>query len=181
MTHPVRIPADVDREDRIVANLTARQVLILALTGIAVYLGWAATRSLVPLPVFALLAVPVAAGAGVLVLGQRDGLSLDRMLVAAIRQRTSPRHRINAPEGVLPPPSWLATRATSSSRDLSPSRPRTSWRATTPANSPHSSRRSVGHRHSQPAQYHGSPPARGRPDHRLHHHAPQRRARCTLG
>ncbi|WP_268761352.1 hypothetical protein, partial [Frankia sp. AvcI1] len=24
MTHPVHIPADVDREDRIVANLTAR-------------------------------------------------------------------------------------------------------------------------------------------------------------
>ncbi|ABW11977.1 hypothetical protein Franean1_2547 [Parafrankia sp. EAN1pec] len=115
MTHPVRIPADVDREDRIVANLTARQVLILALTGIAFYLAWAATRSLVPLPVFALLTAPVAAVAAILVLGQRDGLSLDRLLVAAIRQRTSPRHRINAPEGVIPPPSWLAARATSGS------------------------------------------------------------------
>lgn len=120
MTHPVHIPADVDREDRIVAGLTARQVLILALTGLALYVAWAATRSLLPLPLFALLAVPVAAVAGVLVLGQRDGLSLDRLLVAAIRQRTSPRHRINAPEGVLPPPSWLATRATSSSRDRRP-------------------------------------------------------------
>ncbi|WP_162246944.1 PrgI family protein, partial [Frankia sp. AvcI1] len=67
MTHPVHIPADVDREDRIVANLTARQVLILALTAIVLYLAWAATRSLVPLLVFAVLAVPVAAGAGVLV------------------------------------------------------------------------------------------------------------------
>ncbi|MEX5713223.1 PrgI family protein, partial [Parafrankia sp. FMc6] len=111
--HPVRIPADVDREDRIVANLTARQVLVLTLTGIVLYLAWAATRALLPLPVFALLAVPVAVGAGVLVLGQRDGLSLDRLLVAAIRQRTSPRHRINAPEGVVAPPSWLAARATS--------------------------------------------------------------------
>ncbi|ABW12169.1 hypothetical protein Franean1_2743 [Parafrankia sp. EAN1pec] len=115
MTHPVRIPADVDREDRIVANLTARQVLILTLTGTVLYLGWAATRALLPLPlpVFAVLAVPVAVGAGVLVLGQHDGLSLDRLLVAAIRQRTSPRHRINAPEGVIAPPSWLAARATS--------------------------------------------------------------------
>jgi len=95
-----------------VANLTARQVLILALTAIVLYAGWAATRSLLPLPVFALLAVPVAAVAGVLVLGQRDGLSLDRMLVAAIRQRTSPRHQISAPEGVMAPPPWLATRAT---------------------------------------------------------------------
>ncbi|ONH52936.1 hypothetical protein CcI49_32950 [Frankia sp. CcI49] len=112
MTHPVVIPADVDREDRIVANLTARQVLILTLTGIVLYLAWAATRALLPLPVFALLAAPVAMGAGVLVLGQRDGLSLDRLLVAAVRQRTSPRHRINAPEGVIPPPPWLAARAT---------------------------------------------------------------------
>ncbi|CUU60715.1 PrgI family protein [Parafrankia irregularis] len=112
MTHPVVIPADVDREDRIVANLTARQVLILTLTGIVLYLAWAGTRALLPLPVFVLLAVPVAVGAGVLVLGQRDGLSLDRLLFAAVRQRTSPRHRINAPEGMIPPPSWLAARAT---------------------------------------------------------------------
>ncbi|KPM57002.1 hypothetical protein ACG83_04115 [Frankia sp. R43] len=117
MTHPVRIPADVDREDRIVAGLTARQVLILTLTGIVLYLGWAATRALLPLPVFALLAVPVAVLAGVLVLGQRDGLSLDRLLMAAIRQRTSPRHRINAPEGVVAPPAWLAARASGGSGD----------------------------------------------------------------
>lgn len=97
------------------AGLTARQVLILVLTGIVLYLGWAATRAVVPLPVFALVAVPVAAGAAGLVLGQRDGLSVDRLLVAAIRQRTSPRHRINAPEGVIPPPSWLAARTANSS------------------------------------------------------------------
>jgi len=99
------------------AGLTARQVLILALTAIVLYLGWAATRSLLPLPVFALLAVPVAAVAGVLVLGQRDGLSLDRLLMAVIRQRTSPRHRINAPEGVVAPPSWLAARASGGAGD----------------------------------------------------------------
>jgi hypothetical protein len=120
MTHPVRIPADVDREDHIVANLTARQVLILALTGIVLYLAWTATHTVLPLAVFALLAVPVAAVAGILVLGQRDGLSLDRLLVAAIRQRTSPRHRINAPEGVVPPPAWLAARAASTAGDRRP-------------------------------------------------------------
>ncbi|MCM3885827.1 PrgI family protein, partial [Frankia sp. R82] len=113
MTHPVYIPADVDREDRIVANLTARQVLILALTAAVLYLAWAATRTLLPLPVFGLGAVPIAAGAATLVLGQRDGLSLDRLLMAAVRQRTRPRHLINAPEGVAAPPAWLAARATS--------------------------------------------------------------------
>uniref|UniRef100_UPI001EF72B8A PrgI family protein n=1 Tax=Frankia sp. Cj3 TaxID=2880976 RepID=UPI001EF72B8A len=112
MTHPVRIPADVDREDRLIANLTARQVLILTLTAAGLYLAWTATHRLLPLPVFVLLAGPIAAVAGVVVLGQRDGLSLDRLLIAAIRQRTSPRQRINAPEGVVPPLAWLAARAT---------------------------------------------------------------------
>ncbi|WP_420497789.1 PrgI family protein, partial [Parafrankia soli] len=101
VTHPVLIPADVDREDRIMAGLTARQVLILTLTAIVLYLAWAATRTLLPLPVFAVLAVPVAAVAALVVLGQRDGLSLDRLLVAAVhrtcwwrgRPARRPRHR----------------------------------------------------------------------------------------
>jgi len=113
MTQPVRSPADVDRDDRLVVDLTARQVLILALTGIVLYLAWTLTHTLVPLAVFGLLAAPVAATAGVLVLGRRDGLTPDRLFAAALRQRTSPRHRINAPDGVIPPPAWLAARATS--------------------------------------------------------------------
>ncbi|MBL7487799.1 PrgI family protein [Frankia sp. AgB1.9] len=116
MTNPVRIPADVDREDRLLGSLTARQVLFLALTGIGLYLAFTATRAVLPLPLFALGAVPVAAGVGMLVLGQRDGLSLDRLLLAAIRQHTSPRRRIHAPEGVVTPPPWLAARATSTDR-----------------------------------------------------------------
>ncbi|KLL09867.1 PrgI family protein, partial [Protofrankia coriariae] len=111
MTHPVRIPADVDREDRLVASLTARQVLILALTAGGLYLTWTATHTRVPPPLFALAALPVAVTATVLALGQRDGLPLDRLLLAALRQRTSPHQRINAPEGVVPPPPWLAARA----------------------------------------------------------------------
>jgi hypothetical protein len=111
MTHPVRIPADVDREDRLVANLTARQILILAVTGIGLYLAWTAARAFVPLGVFAVAAAPVAVAAAVLALGRRDGLPLDRLLTAAVRQRTSPRHRIAAPEGIVPPPAWLAARA----------------------------------------------------------------------
>lgn len=116
MTNPVRIPADVDREDRLIANLTARQVLILTLTAAGLYLAWTLTRPLLALPVFALLALPVTVTACVLVLGHRDGLSLDQLLVAAVRQRTSPRQRINAPEGVIPPPRWLAARATPDDR-----------------------------------------------------------------
>ncbi|WP_328869606.1 PrgI family protein [Streptomyces sp. NBC_00287] len=111
MTQPVRIPADVDREDTVLANLTAHQLLILALTGITLYGLWSITRPLVPLPVFLILAVPVGAMAAFLALGKRDGVPLDRLLLAALRQRMTPRHQINAPEGTHPAPTWLAAQA----------------------------------------------------------------------
>ncbi|MBL7496187.1 PrgI family protein [Frankia sp. CNm7] len=112
MTHPVRIPADIDREDRLLGNLTARQLLILAAAGALLYLAWLLTASFVPLPLFALGAVPVVVTAAVLALGQRDGLSLDRLLLAAARQRDTPRRQVSAPEGITPPPAWLTDRAT---------------------------------------------------------------------
>lgn len=112
MTQPVRIPSDVDREDTVLANLTTRQLLILALTAAVLYGLWSATRTLVPLPVFATAALPVGAGAALLALGRRDGLSLDRLMLAALRQRLAPRRQVNAPEGLLPAPAWLARTAT---------------------------------------------------------------------
>jgi hypothetical protein len=83
---------------------------ILAVTGLVLYAVWAATRAFLPVPVFFALAVPVGASAAMLALGQRDGISLDRLLVAAVRQRLGPRHRVAAPEGVRPAPDWLTTR-----------------------------------------------------------------------
>jgi hypothetical protein len=58
------------------------------------------------------LAIPLGAGAAVLALGQRDGISLDRMLLAAIRQRMTPRHHLAAGEDTRPAPAWLAAAAT---------------------------------------------------------------------
>ena len=103
-TQPVRIPADVDRPDRLVAGLTGRQLIILVGTAMLLYLGWSATRTVLPLPVFLLVAVPVGSGAALLALGQRDGMSLDRLLLAAIGQHLQPRHRVAAPEGLRPAP-----------------------------------------------------------------------------
>ncbi|WP_436499527.1 PrgI family protein [Actinokineospora sp. HUAS TT18] len=111
MTSPVRIPADVDMADRVLLGLTARQLAILAITGLGLYAAWATTRAVVPIPVFLALAVPVGAAAAILALGQRDGISMDRLLVAAIRQRLAPCHRVAAPEGVRPAPAWLTTAA----------------------------------------------------------------------
>jgi hypothetical protein len=117
-SYAVRIPANVDMRDRVLGPLTARQLAILGVTGLVLYAAWAGTRAFLPIPVFLALAIPVASCAAILALGQRDGISMDRMLVAAIRQRVAPRHRVSAPEGVRPAPAWLTsqTAATSTGR-----------------------------------------------------------------
>ena len=79
VSRAVRIPADVDREDRIVAGLTARQVAIFAVAGLLLYAGYLATHALVPPAAYAALAVPAGVAVAVLALGSRDGMSLDRL------------------------------------------------------------------------------------------------------
>jgi hypothetical protein len=108
MSDSVRVPADVEREDRIIANLTARQVGLLALVGLVLYAAWSATRALLPLPVFLILAIPVAVGASLVVLGRRDGVSLDRLLLAALRHRMTPARQVANPPDAAPTPAWLA-------------------------------------------------------------------------
>jgi hypothetical protein len=117
VTDPVRIPADVDRDDRLLAGLTGRQLALLAAAGAVLYLVWLATRAVVPLPLFALGAVPAGTLAVAVVLGERDGVPLERLLTAAVRQRALPRRRVTAPEGVPGPPAWLAARATAEGDD----------------------------------------------------------------
>jgi hypothetical protein len=128
MTTPIRIPADVDLHDRVLGPLTARQLAILAGTALLLYCGWAATRTVVPIPVFATLAIPVGAAATFLALGQRDGISMDRLVLAAVRQRMTPRRQVAAPEGVRPAPDWL-TAHTADSHRPGANRPRKTTRA----------------------------------------------------
>lgn len=125
VSRAVRIPADVEREDRIVAGLTARQVAIFAVAGLLLYAGYLATHAVVPLAAYGALAVPVAVAVAVLALGSRDGMSLDRLALAAARQRLTPRSQVSAPEGITPAPGWLLSRATSDETPLG-TRPRRS-------------------------------------------------------
>ncbi len=118
MSRPVRIPADVDRPDRVLGPLTARQLTILGVTGLLLYALYGATRSFLPLPLFLLVAGPVGLAVTVVALGRRDGVPLDRLLVAAVRQRFTPRRQVSAPEGVGPVPAWLA--AESEEDDVAP-------------------------------------------------------------
>lgn len=105
-TQRVRIPADMDRPDRILAGLTTRQLAILAGAAATVWIAYSAVHRLVPLPLFGALAAPALVAALFLALGRRDGLSLDRYLMAAVRQLRSPHRLVPAPEGVAPAPPW---------------------------------------------------------------------------
>jgi hypothetical protein len=102
-----RIPADINYSDKIVFGLAARQVAILAGAGALLWVAFIATRAVVPLPVFAIVACPFGALSAVIALGRRDGLPLDRLLVAALRQSQAPRRMVIAPEGVAAPPEWV--------------------------------------------------------------------------
>ena len=102
-----RIPADIEREDRILAGLTARQVAILVAAGAVLWMVYMATRHLMALPVFAAIAFPFGAATAVLALGRRDGLALYQLAFVAVRQTRSPRKLVLAPEGVPAPPAWI--------------------------------------------------------------------------
>jgi PrgI family protein len=106
VSDPVPIPADIEIPDKILAGLTARQVAIAAVAAVIIWAGWVAARHVMPLPAFAALAAPAALAATALVIGERDGLSLDRLLAAAWRQARSPRHLVTAPEGIPAVPGW---------------------------------------------------------------------------
>jgi len=123
MTQPVRIPADVDRPDRLLGNLTGRQLVILAAVAAALYVAWIAARTVVPPLVFLTAAAPIAAAAATLALGSRDGISLDRLALAAVRQRVAPVHRVTAPEGVHPVPAWIAATGGAAGTDGGPVSP----------------------------------------------------------
>jgi hypothetical protein len=99
----VRLPADVEMEDRLAWGLSARQLVILAVTALIAYGLFTAAASALPLPIAAALVAPLALLGVLLALGRRDGLSGDRLALAAARHLSSSPLRIAAPDG-LPAP-----------------------------------------------------------------------------
>ena len=110
MTRPARIPTDVNRPDKILGPFTARQVAILAGAGATLYLAWLGLRGLVPTLALVIAAIPLGAVTFVIAVGQRDGISLDRYLLAAIRHRLRPGH-ITTPNTATPQPAPPGTAA----------------------------------------------------------------------
>lgn len=120
MSTPVRIPADVDRQDRLIGPFTARQLAVLAVTALLLYLAWTATRELIAPAAFLAGAVPLGTAVAVLILTTRDGLSGDRLLLAAVRQRLRPSRLVAAPEGIAAAPRWLTRAAGRGKKPLVP-------------------------------------------------------------
>ena len=108
MSEPITIPSDVDREDRILGPLTARQVAILAVTALVLYAGWWVSRGFLPVAVYLVAALPAAAVVLVLITVRRDGMSLDRLALAGLRHRLRPTRRVAANDAPLPPPEWIS-------------------------------------------------------------------------
>ena len=107
----VRIPADVERPDTLLAGLTARQLAILAVAALVLWAGYAATRHLLPPAVYGAAALPLGALAAFLALGRVEGLGADRWVWMALAHRRSPRRLVPAPGGIPTVPHVVAESA----------------------------------------------------------------------
>jgi hypothetical protein len=103
----VRIPADVDREDALLAGLSARQLAVVGAATVLLWCAYAAMHTLVPLPLFAVLAAAVGILAVALAIGRMDGVNADVLARAALRQWLSPRRLVAASDEVPQVPAWL--------------------------------------------------------------------------
>ncbi|MFG1873575.1 PrgI family protein [Sphaerisporangium sp. NPDC049003] len=110
-TEVVRIPADVEQPDKIVWGFTARQVVILTVTGGVLYLGYATFGERISLATYGAISLPVAVLGLLLAIGTHDGTSLDRFVLAAIRYQHSPKHLVTTTEDIPAPPPWVAARS----------------------------------------------------------------------
>lgn len=100
MNDRIKVPADVDLEDRLAFGLTFRQLLILVGAAIGAYLIVSVVGSVAPLPFAAAAATPIALIGIGLAFGRLDGLPGDRLALAALRLLLGQRRRVLAPEGV---------------------------------------------------------------------------------
>ncbi|MBV7706512.1 PrgI family protein [Nocardia nova] len=111
MSMPVRIPADVDRRDRLIGPFTARHLAILAATALLLYLAWMATSTALAPLAFLAIAAPIVTVVTVAISTTRDGLSADQLLVAAIGHQLRARHFVRDPGRTAAVPRWVADRA----------------------------------------------------------------------
>lgn len=90
MERGVYVPADLDLPDKLLFNLTGRQVAVLAPAALALWGLWQALVGHVHPVVLLLVSAPFAAAALALALARRDGTTLDRLVWAALRAPRKP-------------------------------------------------------------------------------------------
>lgn len=99
----VRVPANVDMPDRILAGLTLRQLVVLIVDGLLIWIIVSTLQSVVPLPVVVLAVLPLVAVGAVFVIQTTPGMGLDRLVLLALRFLTGPKRLVLAPEGMPEP------------------------------------------------------------------------------
>ena len=102
----VRVPADIDMADRIFAGLTGRQLLILGGHVLVITSLYVTIGEHLPLPVFAIMAAPIALMGLLWATTSPAGTTWERIGLSALRHLRRPRQRVLAPEGVESP-EWL--------------------------------------------------------------------------
>jgi hypothetical protein len=96
----VKVPADVELEDRLAFGLTGKQLALLAGAAVAAYGSFLLLAPLLPTPLAAAAPLLVATGGGVLALLRHDGLSGDQLALALARFVLAPKRQLLAPEGL---------------------------------------------------------------------------------
>jgi hypothetical protein len=104
--------------DRIIAGLTARQLILLGLTSLGVVAIYSGLASNIPLPVVGVICFPVAAIGVSISLGSMERVSLDRMALFALRYLRRPRTRVLTPSDVPTAPSWAGVKKSLASVDF---------------------------------------------------------------
>ena len=101
----VKVPANVELEDRLAFGLTAKQLAILAATAVSAYGSFLVLTPLLPAPVAIAVMALVAAGGVLLALVRHDGLDGDQLALTLVRFLRTPKRQLLAPDGL---PSRLA-------------------------------------------------------------------------
>ncbi len=95
-----RVPANVDMPDRILAGLSLRQLLILAVDGLLIWTLYFAIGRSVTVTVFAAVALVLGAAGLALATSSTHGLGVDRLVFFATRFLLEPKRQVLAPGGL---------------------------------------------------------------------------------
>ena len=99
----VKVPADVELEDKLAFGLSARQLALRAGSGVCAYGAYLLLTALVPAPVALAAPLLVVTCGLVLALGRHDGMTGDQLALAVGRYLRAPKQQLLAPDG-LPAP-----------------------------------------------------------------------------